>query len=97
MPEDEYINADFILASTAEVERLWSLAKYIWTDTRKHMMPIVFESLLFLKVNRRFWDQDLVSRAIALARTARSEQRLSARMIEGDLQQEDEDEEDEGY
>ena len=61
------------------------------------MMPIVFESLLFLKVNRRFWDQDLVSRAIALARTARSEQRLSARMIEGDLQQEDEDEEDEGY
>ena len=29
MPEDEYINADFILASTAEVERLWSLAKYI--------------------------------------------------------------------
>jgi hypothetical protein len=35
---------------------------------------MVFEVLIFLKVNDRFWDQDLVCRAIAMACTERSEQ-----------------------
>lgn len=59
--EDEYINCDFILASTAEVERLWSLAKYVLTDQRSRLEPVFFKSLLFLKENRGFWDQNLVS------------------------------------
>ncbi len=49
--KDRYINCDFIFGSVAEVERLWSLAKYIIADTRKSTSPLVFEAILFLKVN----------------------------------------------
>jgi hypothetical protein len=76
----EYMDADFILASAAIVERLWSLANHILMDTRKQMTPIVFESLIFLKVNDRFWDQDLVSRAVAVARTERSKEHVRREM-----------------
>ena len=83
--EEEYMDADFILASTAIVERLWSLAGHILTDTRKQMTPIVFESLIFLKLNERFWDQELlVSKAVSMARTERSQEQ---ERLERDLQQ----------
>ena len=52
----KYGNCDFIYGSCAEVERLWSIAKHILTDVRKGMMdPIMFEAILFLKLNRRLW------------------------------------------
>ena len=39
-----------------QVERLWSRAKYILTDERMGMMePQLFESLLFLKLNKEYW------------------------------------------
>jgi hypothetical protein len=50
------------------------MSNHILTDTHKSMTPMVVEVLIFLKVNDRFWDQDLVCRAIAMACTERSEQ-----------------------
>ncbi|GFH44601.1 hypothetical protein CTEN210_01075 [Chaetoceros tenuissimus] len=53
----EYGDLSFILGSAAEVERLWSHAKHILTDERMGMMhPINFEAVLYVKMNRRFWD-----------------------------------------
>jgi hypothetical protein len=86
----EYYNADFILASAAEVERLWSMAKYILVDQRKGMTPQMFEALLFLKVNERFWNQSLVIDALHHAKTARSEDRLAKIMEQLDIQGDDE-------
>ena len=63
-----YINCDFILGSTAEIERLWSVAKNIMRDNRKHMEPILFEALIFLKVNRSYWDISSVQSALALTK-----------------------------
>jgi hypothetical protein len=40
------------------------------------MTPMVFEALIFLKVNHRFWNQDLVCTAIAMAKTERSKEHL---------------------
>lgn len=60
-------NYDFIARSAGKVERLWSHAKLILTDNRKLIPHIVFESILFLKFNEVFWDQDLVSRAMSSA------------------------------
>jgi hypothetical protein len=56
----EYINCGFIYGSSAEVvERLWSHAKHILTDECKgNMTPLMFKTLLYLKVNMRFWDVD---------------------------------------
>ena len=40
----------------AEVERLWYIAKYILTDKSKGMInTAMFESLLYLKINRYHW------------------------------------------
>ena len=69
--EDIYMNVDSICGSAAEVERLWSIAKYILTDQRKSMTPQMFEALLFLKINERFWDLALVQKAMHMTVTQR--------------------------
>jgi hypothetical protein len=61
---DGYANANFILGSCAEIERVWSSAERILQKTRYSLTPIYFESILFLKYNRKFWDMELVSKAI---------------------------------
>lgn len=53
---ESYINCDYILGSVAEVERLWSMARYVLQDHRSSMSPMNLEALLFLKVNIGFWD-----------------------------------------
>ena len=58
-----YHNCDFILGSVAEVERLWSLCKYVFTDIRQALTPETFEAIIFLKVNKDYWNQDVVTRA----------------------------------
>ena len=58
-----YHNCDFILGSVAEVERLWSLCKYVFTEIRQALTPETFEAIIFLKVNREYWNQNVVTRA----------------------------------
>jgi hypothetical protein len=79
--EKQYINCDFILGSVAEVERLWSIAKYVLTDNRKGLTPQLFEAILFLRLNAHFWDEADVQQAMAMARSARTQE-----MIQGDEQ-----------
>ena len=40
-----YKNVDFILGSAAEVERLWSIERYVITDLRRCLSPVMFEAL----------------------------------------------------
>ncbi len=51
-----YIDCNFILGSVAEVERVFSFAKYVLSDNRRCVTPQLFEALMFLKINSRFWD-----------------------------------------
>ena len=51
----------FLLGSVAEVERLWSIAKYVLTQKRRGMSPQVFEALMILKMNEPFWDSALAT------------------------------------
>jgi len=76
--EDPYINCDFILGSAAEVERLWSTCKYILCENRRRLTPQLFEALVFLKVNGRFWDAKMVSQATYNARNDRASLRFEA-------------------
>ena len=62
-----YKNVDFICGSAAEVERLWSICKYILTNTRSRMTPSLFEALVYLKVNRDYWDSSSVQVAYTQA------------------------------
>ncbi len=71
-----YIDFSFILWPVAEVKRLRSIAKYVVIVNRRLMTPQLFDILVFLKVNERYWDAQLVSKAIYGAREHRAEARL---------------------
>ena len=71
-----YKNVDFILGLAAEVDRLWSIARYVITDLRSRLSPVMFEALLFLKVNKDYWDKYLVAEAIKLVTSAKYEEKL---------------------
>ena len=62
-----YKNVDFICGSAVEVERLWSLTKNVLTNSRSRLTPVLFETLLFLKVNEGYWDIHSVQHAHTLA------------------------------
>lgn len=61
---DDYVDCSFILGSVAIVERLWSLSGHILRPERSRLLPINLEALLFLKINKRYWDEHLVQKAL---------------------------------
>jgi hypothetical protein len=66
---EEYCNLDVIPATSVNCKRLFSLAQHILTDTRKNTSPLLFEGLLFLKVNKRnLWDAYSVGKAMGWTR-----------------------------
>ncbi len=73
---DKYMNCDFILGSVAEIERLWSIAKNILTDNREDLAPLVFEAILFLNVNRTYWNDGNVKEAMEKIQSERVQSRL---------------------
>ena len=78
-----YQNVDYICGSAAEVERLWSLCRYILTNTRSRMTPNIFEVLVFLKVNHDYWDARSVQLAYTKALNSRSD-KIEAMIDEDD-------------
>ena len=84
-----YINVDFICGSAAEVERLWSIAKYILSNTRSRLTPNLFQALMFLKINQEYWDCRSVQQAYTEARKQAQSDRVKKMMeedeeVEGD-------------
>lgn len=67
-PTSFYIGCGFVLGSVAEVDRLLSIAGNVLRDNRLSMSPLIFESLIFLGINRGYWNQDLVSLSMALVK-----------------------------
>ena len=61
---EQFVNIDVISGTSVNCERLFSLAKHILTDTRKCTAPILFEALLFLKVNSHLWDAYSIGKAM---------------------------------
>lgn len=72
----KYICADFVLGSVAEVERVWSMAKFIMSDKRNSLKPLMFEALMFLKYNARFWGDQLIAEAMKGPISDRTKARL---------------------
>ena len=77
-----YINVDFICGSAAEVERLWSIAKYILSNIRSCLTPNLFQALMFLKINQEYWDCRSVQQAYTEARKQAQSERVKKMMEE---------------
>ena len=50
----------------ALIERLWSICKQVYQDHRMCTTPLVFEALIFLKINQQYWNQQTVKEAMNL-------------------------------
>jgi hypothetical protein len=73
VPRDQYINLDVIPGTSVNCERLFSVAKHILTDTRKNTSPLLFEALMFLKLNRNLWNHHSVGKAMGRTKEAAEE------------------------
>ena len=73
---NNYHDVGFIFGSAAIVERLWSKANFIQTKHRRRMTPMLFESLLFLKENSRFWNDATVLKAVQMT-SRKTEKKIS--------------------
>ena len=60
-----YIDPRFVLGTTVEVERFFSLCGNILTDTRSSLSPEMFECIVFLKVHKDKWGLDEVAKAVS--------------------------------
>jgi len=60
----KYINPNFILGVNNTLERCFSRAKRILSDSRAGMSPRTFEAILFLKLNEEYWNVNDVALAI---------------------------------
>ena len=69
----DYINLDFILGLATEVERLWSMASHVLLKNRPAMILIVFEAIVFLKINNDLWDECDIVEAISMQKSARAQ------------------------
>jgi hypothetical protein len=77
----KYVDLKVISGTSVSLERAFSVAKFILTDTRKRTKPELFEALLFLKLNHGHWDAKLVSRAVN-ALKSNSSAAVAARIVE---------------
>lgn len=59
----KYIDTSFIGCSTANVELMWTICNLILTHNRASLSNEMFEALIYLRMNRRFWDEMEVSEA----------------------------------
>lgn len=60
----KYRKTDFIPATSSEVERLFSKAKFIRTSLRCKMDLENFECLLYLYYNQNYWNKDTVAKIL---------------------------------
>lgn len=67
-PENKaYIDVGSLISPTSNCcERLFSEAKYIMVPHRRGMSPILFESLIFLKKNKDYWNVKSVASAMRM-------------------------------
>ena len=84
-----------MIGSSAVVEHLWPVARYILTTNRSSLSPVLFEALLFLRSNRTLWDVRTVQRALLAVREDQKSDRLKNKLAEvAEADGEDEDGED---
>lgn len=61
---DQNLCCDFLLGSVAAVERVWSIDKYLKSDHRFKVTTHLLQAVLFLGMNKGYWDQSLVWEAM---------------------------------
>ena len=61
----QYMNCKFILTTSNLLGRFFSYAGFAFNDYQKSLLPTNLEMQLFLKSNKRFWDEELFSKVFS--------------------------------
>ncbi|OWZ12070.1 hypothetical protein PHMEG_00014818 [Phytophthora megakarya] len=56
----EYNDLRYMLGKSVAVARLYSMAKCVMVDKRRSMAPDMFERIMYLNPNPRFWNSRTV-------------------------------------
>ena len=65
--ESKYFDLNYVRPVTILTESTFNLCTQLLNrNNNKMMSPKVFEALLFLKINRRFWDINTVQQAMTM-------------------------------
>jgi hypothetical protein len=92
MKKSSYINLKLICPTSNCCERFFSLCGIIWSKLRRRLLPKNLEMLLFLKLNEKFWDLNLVKAAIAECGSEEDEAEVNDSEFENpDSEEEEED------
>jgi hypothetical protein len=58
----KYMDLKFVIPDSNLCERLFSRAKIILSERRKAIVPYHLEALLFLKYNKKLWDENTIAK-----------------------------------
>lgn len=83
--QSTYIICDFILGSVVEVERLWSIYKFLLTENWSSITPRLFDTIVFLNIIVKVWDVTLVSEADNLTHSDEDSYRIAAHITQQEL------------
>ena len=64
MANIQYMDIAGLPATSCTIEHLFSHAKLILTDLHRRTSPLLFEAILFLKVNHNLWNANDVAKAM---------------------------------
>lgn len=78
----EYIDTRFVLPTSNDVERLFSLTKRVFSPLRQSLKYETLEMLIYLKVNRELWSVATVSQVRNKEEDRTEEEPEIYRMIE---------------
>lgn len=70
-------NYDFVSGPGPVVEIMWTIIDNIKEITRKRTTTLLFESIIYLRVNERIWDLYIACEVVIITRNARIDQRLN--------------------
>ena len=59
--KSKFVNVEFVPSTSCKLERLFSMAGFMYDDKRKSLLPANLEEPMFLKFNENFWNLELVN------------------------------------
>ena len=78
----KYRSTLHVSATSNVVERLFSRAKLVMSDHRKHMDPSTLEMLLMLRMNKDLWDEKTVESIFAREKVEAREKKAAKELAQ---------------
>jgi hypothetical protein len=85
----KYINTRFLLPTSSVVERLFSLAKRVFSPHRRRLSTKTLDALLFLNQNRQLWNLSTVASVVNGRDDAESDEEQDEGQGEGGKEEQD--------